>query len=271
MSRSKPGELLAGRECDAVLANLPYVAEGAELAPEITRYEPAGALYAGPDGLDIIRRLIPMLARVQFVALRSGVTRAMPSRGSSAAPGSPMSTAGVTSPATSACSSAADERPRAGRPDNSSELFERCLSVGGVAVFPADTVYGLACDPSNRIAVERLYRLKRRSLAKPSAVMFFDASLALDALPELGERTRAALLSLLPGGVSLLLPNPVRRFPLACGDDPGTLGLRVPVVPLLAGVKWPVLQSSANLAGEPDARRLSDVPQLLRDRCRSPA
>ena len=43
---------------DAVLANLPYVAEGAELPPEIARYEPACALFAGPDGLDVIRRLM---------------------------------------------------------------------------------------------------------------------------------------------------------------------------------------------------------------------
>ena len=151
-----------------------------------------------------------------------------------------------------------------GTPDDSSSLFERCLSVGGVAVFPADTVYGLACDPTNRLAVERLYRFKGRSLSKPSAVMFFDVSLVLDALPELGERTRAALASLLPGGVSLLLPNPAGRFPLACGEDPATLGLRVPVVPLLADVRWPVLQSSANRAGQPDARRLTDVPQAIR-------
>jgi len=95
-------------------------------------------------------------------------------------------------------------------------------------------------------------------------VMFFDRDLALDALPELGERTRAALMRLLPGPVSVLLPNPERRFPLACGEDQSTFGLRVPVVPSLAGVAWPVLQSSANLAGGPDARVLSDVPEALR-------
>jgi L-threonylcarbamoyladenylate synthase len=144
------------------------------------------------------------------------------------------------------------------------ETFERCMGVGGVAVFPADTVYGLACDVHNRIAVERLYRLKRRRLDKPSAVMFFDRSIALDALPELGTRTRAVLERLLPGPVTALLPNPERRFPLACGDDQSTFGLRVPVVPALAGVRWPVLQSSANLAGGPDARRLDDVPEVLR-------
>jgi L-threonylcarbamoyladenylate synthase len=142
--------------------------------------------------------------------------------------------------------------------------FERCLSVGGVAVFPADTVYGLACDPANRFAVERLYGLKRRSLDKPSAVMFFDVELAVSVLEELGRRTSVALLKLLPGAVTALLPNPAGRFPLACGSDVHTLGLRVPVVPALAGVRWPALQSSANFAGDPDARRLADVPEPLR-------
>jgi L-threonylcarbamoyladenylate synthase len=144
------------------------------------------------------------------------------------------------------------------------EAFERCMAVGGVAVFPSDTVYGLACDPDNRVAVERLYRLKARRPGKPSAVMFFELSVALDALPELGERTRTAMSRLLPGGVTLLLPNPAERFPFACGDDRSTLGLRVPRVERLAGVRWPVLQSSANRAGGGDARSLEEVPEAIR-------
>ena len=132
-------------------------------------------------------------------------------------------------------------------------------------MFPADTVYGLACDPENGAPVARLYALKGRPPAQPSAVMFFDVAQALDALPELGARTRALLERLLPGGVTLLLPNPVRRFPLACGPDPETLGLRVPDAGALAGVTTPVLQSSANLSGGPDARRLEDVPAAIRE------
>ncbi|HEY2650920.1 MAG TPA: Sua5/YciO/YrdC/YwlC family protein [Solirubrobacteraceae bacterium] len=145
------------------------------------------------------------------------------------------------------------------------ERFERCMSAGGVAVFPADTVYGLACDPDNPLAVERLYALKRRPLGQPSAVMFFDLEVALDALPELGERTRTAMRVLMPGGVSLLVPNPAGRFPLACGAGPATLGLRVPRLPRLAGVRRPILQSSANRAGGHDPRRLEEVPQEIRD------
>jgi L-threonylcarbamoyladenylate synthase len=138
------------------------------------------------------------------------------------------------------------------------------MAVGGVAVFPADTVYGLACDPQNRVAVERLYGLKRRGLRKPSAVMFLGLELALAAMPELGPRTSQALGRLLPRAVTVLLPNPEGRFPLACGENPSTLGLRVPVLPGLDGATWPALQSSANFAGAPDARRLSDVPESIR-------
>lgn len=142
--------------------------------------------------------------------------------------------------------------------------FVRCLAAGGLAIFPADTVYGLACDPANRLAVERLYLLKGRLRDKAAAVMFFALDVALQALPELGPRTRDALERLLPGAVTLLLPNPAARFPLACGDDVSTLGLRIPAVPKFSAVRQPLLQSSANRAGGPDARRLEDVPELLR-------
>ncbi len=63
-------DLVDASPYDAVLANLPYVREGAPLAPEIALYEPAQALFAGPDGLDLIRRLVAAAAgRVPFVAL----------------------------------------------------------------------------------------------------------------------------------------------------------------------------------------------------------
>jgi L-threonylcarbamoyladenylate synthase len=146
--------------------------------------------------------------------------------------------------------------------------FERCIAVGGVALFPADPVYGLASDPDSREGVERLYRLKGRRPDRPAAVMFFRLELALEALPELGARTRGALERLLPGGVTLVLPNPARRYPLACGPAPERLGLRVPrlsgALEPLAAASWPVLQSSANASGGPDAHSVSAVDAAIR-------
>ncbi|MGI8558172.1 MAG: L-threonylcarbamoyladenylate synthase [Solirubrobacteraceae bacterium] len=138
--------------------------------------------------------------------------------------------------------------------------LERCVAAGGVAVFPTDTVYGLCCDPESERAVARLYELKGRAPDKPAAVMFFSLGDALAALPELEPRTRAVVEEILPGPVTLLLRNPLGRFPLAGGGE--SLGLRVPAGPL--ALSRPVLQSSANHAGGPAARRLSDVPPAIR-------
>ncbi|HXN38776.1 MAG TPA: peptide chain release factor N(5)-glutamine methyltransferase [Solirubrobacteraceae bacterium] len=68
-------------EFDAVLSNPPYVAESerAQLAPEILRHEPPGALFAGGDGLDAIRALVAQLAhrpRVRLLALEVGAGQA---------------------------------------------------------------------------------------------------------------------------------------------------------------------------------------------------
>ena len=146
--------------------------------------------------------------------------------------------------------------------------FERCIAVGGVALFPADTVYGLATEPDTREGVDRLYAIKRRRPDRPAAVMFFDLELAFAALPELEPRTRSALERLLPGAVTAIVPNPRLRYPLACGPAPDRLGLRVPALTgalePLAAARWPVLQSSANPSGGADARRLEDVDPRIR-------
>jgi release factor glutamine methyltransferase len=72
-------DLLAGvpDRFDAILANPPYVAESerARLAPEILRHEPPGALFAGPEGLDVIARLAVQAgrsARLETVAVEVG-------------------------------------------------------------------------------------------------------------------------------------------------------------------------------------------------------
>lgn len=151
------------------------------------------------------------------------------------------------------------------------ERLERCLAAGGVAVLPTDTVYGVCCNPEDEQAARRLYALKGRPAARPAAVMFFALEPALALLGGLHPDERAALQALLPGPVTLLLGNPEHRFAPACRTDPDTLGLRVPELPerlrALAALGRPVMQTSANMSGEPDARTLAEVPESIRAAC----
>jgi L-threonylcarbamoyladenylate synthase len=146
--------------------------------------------------------------------------------------------------------------------------FEETICGGGLAIFPTDTVYGLGTHPDSVEGAHRLYWIKGRSPDRPAAVLFFDLERALAALPDLGPKTRDALGRLLPGPITVLVPNPATRFPLACGAEPDRLGIRVPAIDdrlkPLADVAVPILQSSANPTGESDPRSLEDVDPRIR-------
>jgi L-threonylcarbamoyladenylate synthase len=59
--------------------------------------------------------------------------------------------------------------------------------------------------------------------------------------------------------VTLVLDNPQHRYPLACREDPGRLGVRLLDGPL-AGVMQPMFQTSANVSGEPAPSRFEQLP-----------
>jgi L-threonylcarbamoyladenylate synthase len=140
--------------------------------------------------------------------------------------------------------------------------LEETVTDGGVAVFPADGLYGLACDPLRADAIARLHALKGRDDGRPSAVLFFSPLILRELLSSLGESTRTALAALLPGPVTAVVHNPQRRYPLACREDPERLGIRLIESPL-GGAATPLLQTSANRSGDPPPARFEDVPGTI--------
>ena len=143
-------------------------------------------------------------------------------------------------------------------PDTARSALERTVGEGGVAIFPADTLYGLACDPLDPRAVERIHSIKGRDDDKPSAVMYFSPLAMREVVSGLGERSRQAVAQLLPGPVTLVIANPERRYPLASRDDPERLGVRLIEGPL-AGTMTPIFQTSANRTGGPAPRGFEEI------------
>jgi L-threonylcarbamoyladenylate synthase len=151
---------------------------------------------------------------------------------------------------------------QSGEADVARSALEGCIASGGVAVFPADGLYGLACDPLDAGAIARIHRLKGRDDGKSSAVMYFSPLAMRELVAGLGPRTAAAVSALLPGPVTLVVANPGRRYPLACREDPERLGVRLIGGPL-AGTMCPIFQTSANLSGEPPPASFDRVPDSI--------
>jgi L-threonylcarbamoyladenylate synthase len=142
--------------------------------------------------------------------------------------------------------------------------LERTVQSGGVALFPADGLYGLACDPLNAVAIERIHAIKGRDDGKPSAIMYFSGLIMRELLGELGEHASAAVAALLPGPVTLVIANPSHRYPLACREDLDRLGIRLIDGPL-KGASCPIFQTSANRSGTPAPASFAEIPPELLD------
>ena len=136
------------------------------------------------------------------------------------------------------------------------------LRAGRPVVLPTDTVYGLCASPEQP---EALAALKGREALQPIALLASGVDALLERVPELDERLLRAVL---PGALTLILPNPERRYPALAGSSSGTIGVRVPE--LTRGARevvrrvGAVAATSANLHGGPDPRRLADVPEAMR-------
>lgn len=146
--------------------------------------------------------------------------------------------------------------------------FQQTITEGGIAIFPTDTLYGIACDPDDRNAIDRIHQLKGRPPQKPSAVMYFQLDRLLDDLgDDLDAPTRNLVEQLFPGPFTLVVANPKHRFAPSCADTSEKLGLRVPklegYLAPLADVTVPVMQTSANLSGAVDATALEDIDESV--------
>jgi L-threonylcarbamoyladenylate synthase len=136
------------------------------------------------------------------------------------------------------------------------------IGEGRAVVLPTDTVYGLCTTP---LAPGSLSRLKGRGADQPIALLASEVDILLELVPELPE---GAVRSLLPGRLTLIFPNPQKRFPLLTTASPDTIGVRVPAlrgparrIVTRAGA---VAATSANLHGGPDPRWLDEVPEEIR-------
>jgi L-threonylcarbamoyladenylate synthase len=136
--------------------------------------------------------------------------------------------------------------------------LESCVAGGGVALFPADGLYGLACDPLDAAAIARIHRIKGRDEGRPSAILYLSSLAMRELVAGLGPRAAKAVGALLPGPVTLVVANPERRYPLACREDPERLGIRLIGGPL-EGMTFPLFQTSANRSGEPPPASFGEV------------
>jgi release factor glutamine methyltransferase len=262
-----------------IVSNPPYVTSGdmATLAPDIRLFEPPAALDAGPDGLDVIRRLLPQAAR----ALRPGGAVVMEIGDRQAERVETLAReAGFSLVIVHKDLSQKDRIVEAVLPGVTTmtptdldaarrSALVGALEAGAVIGVPTDTVYGVAARWDSQAGVRRLFAAKGRSPGQPVAVLFASVDAIKRALPDLEPASVQVLEAMLPGPFTFIVSTDVPRPSLVGTAD--SLGVRVPDHPvlfrLLESLDIPLAATSANLSGRTDPATLADVDPCVLAHC----
>jgi L-threonylcarbamoyladenylate synthase len=142
------------------------------------------------------------------------------------------------------------------------------LSSGCVAALPTDTFYGLAVDPVNLRAVDRIYEIKSRARHKPLSLLLSETAQAYGLARDIDTAFDRLAERFWPGPLTIVVKAGA-RLPLRVTANTGNVALRVPEAAIaravVAALGVPITATSANLQGMPECTCAEHVAQQLGD------
>lgn len=151
----------------------------------------------------------------------------------------------------------------------------RIIKNGGVIVCPTDTVYGLICDATNKKAVEKIFKIKKRPKSKPLPLFAKDLKMAKK-LAEIDRNQEKFLKKVWPGKITVVLKSTRLRPPIGgtSARQRKTIALRVPkhkvISYLLSVIGRPLAQTSANISGQPASNNIKDILEQFKGKKHQP-
>lgn len=146
------------------------------------------------------------------------------------------------------------------------EIAAKVLEVGGIVVYPTETVYGIGANILEPNAIQRVFEVKQRSADKPSSIAFRDIK-AAEKYVQFSGAARKLAEKFLPGPLTIILNTKLAVSQMLGGEK---VGVRIPANEvaraLLERVKFPITSTSANVSGQESASNIQDAIRQLGDK-----
>lgn len=151
------------------------------------------------------------------------------------------------------------------------------LRAGGVILYPTDTIWGIGCDACNEAAVEKVFRIKRRSGAKSLVLLASDLDMVAKYVREIPS-IAIDLVEVNDAPMTIIYPEGQYIAPNAVAED-GSVGIRIPYVEegqtpdtsgaafcreLVRRLRKPLVSTSANISGEPSPTCFAEISEEIR-------
>jgi tRNA threonylcarbamoyl adenosine modification protein (Sua5/YciO/YrdC/YwlC family) len=143
------------------------------------------------------------------------------------------------------------------------------IRKGQVIGVPTDTYYGLAADPFNLRAVDRIYEIKERGRHKPLSLILSSADQAEELAAALPDEFHILAEKFWPGPLTIII-KAAPRLPLKVTANTGNIAVRLPATPIAVAIAKaagsPITSTSASLTGMPDCITAQEVTIQMGDR-----
>ena len=140
------------------------------------------------------------------------------------------------------------------------------LREGGIVAFPTETYYGLAVDPGNDVALEKLYRLKKRAAEKAILILVEDIAQISQITTSIPHQFLPLMKKYWPGPLTLIFPARDSLSSILTGGS-GTIGVRISPHPvamdLVTMMGKPITATSANISGKLPAKSAGEVAKIF--------
>jgi len=141
------------------------------------------------------------------------------------------------------------------------------LKDGGLILYPTDTIWGIGCDATNRDAVERIYRIKKRDDSK-SMLILLDSENRLPSYVREVPEVAWELIEAADRPLTIIYPGAKNIAANLVAED-GSAGIRITRDPfcksLISRFRKPLVSTSANISGQPAPSIFSEITSEIRD------
>lgn len=141
------------------------------------------------------------------------------------------------------------------------------LKKGGIVIYPADTIWGIGCDATDKQAVEKIYALKKRSESKSMIVLVSDMDMLQHYVKEIPQKLHCVIGGA-PRPTTVIYKNPVNLAENVIAGD-NTVGIRIVeddfCQTLIRTYGKPIISTSANFSGKPSPKTFNEIDKKLLD------
>ncbi len=141
------------------------------------------------------------------------------------------------------------------------------IANGGIILYPTDTVWGIGCDATNELAIQKIYALKKRAESKSMIVLMNGEKMMYQVFKNIPE-VAWQIIDLSEKPTTLILDKPQHIAKNIIAEDE-TLGVRIVNEPfcfkLMERMKKPLVSTSANISGMPTPKSFKEIaPEIIK-------